>query len=83
VNCPHAATIGDLARLGALEGRRVRFLAEDIPYLVPKGTIGVVSWVSSEPKALVDFVREDYHDGHPWKHVHLETRLFNLELVAE
>jgi hypothetical protein len=76
-------TIADLAGAGLLEGRRVRFLAEDIPSWVPKGTIGTVTSVSScERKAHVDFVREDYPEGNPWRHVSVETRFACLELVA-
>lgn len=74
-------TIGDLARQGRLEGRRVRFLAEDIPSWVPKGTIGVVKWVSDVPRAIVDFERLDQSEKSAWRHIDLETRLENLELV--
>lgn len=77
-------TIADLARSGRLEGRRVRFLGEDIPTWVPKGTCGIVVYVPvpyEHPRAVVHFVREDLPETSVWRRIDLETRLRNLELA--
>lgn len=74
-------TISDLARSGRLAGRRVRFLADDIPTWVPKGTIGIVKYVSEEPRVIVDFERTDLPEQSVWRHIDLETRLSCVELV--
>lgn len=74
------ATLGDLAAMGQLAGRTVRFLATDIETIVPAGSVGTVLY-SKRNKAMVRFEFPDRHDRYPWKCVPLETKLYNLELV--
>ncbi len=77
MNCPHAATLSDLAGRDELVGRRVRFLAEDVPF-VPRGSVGeVVDFRTCEPKATVRYVVA--HRGEQ----EVESRFRWLELVDE
>jgi hypothetical protein len=75
-----AATLSDLAQTGRLVGRSVRHV-EGIPHWIGPGAVGVVSAIAHPPCVLVEFERKDLHDRHPFRRIHLEVRLWSLELV--
>jgi hypothetical protein len=75
-------TLWDLVATDALDGRRVRFKADDARDLVPKGSIGTVMSTCSD-KALVEYVFPERGERNPWRTVHLESKFSRLELVAE
>jgi hypothetical protein len=74
-------TLWDLAATDALEGRRVVFLADDVPHLVPKGSVGVVTSTGGS-KACVQYDFPERGPRHPWRTVHLESKLHCLALEA-
>lgn len=59
----------------------MRFLSDDIPTWVPKGTIGLVKYVSDVPRVVVDFERTDKPEKSAWRHIDLQTRLECIELA--
>jgi hypothetical protein len=80
----NAATLWDLAGLGQLEGKRVRFIADDGSWAVRRGDVGTVLRVStSEPRALVEYVHEDRPERSAFRTTMVESPFDRLELVRE
>jgi hypothetical protein len=73
-------TLWDLVATDALDGRRVRFKADDVPELVPLGSIGTVMSTCSNA-ALVEYLFPERGERNPWRRVLLESKFSRLELV--